>query len=136
MPDGGEDTFWVWAGCCPDPVDCPVHILHLGCEVGNLSRAVVYEHLSDFPVSETPLLQHRPWLVVGEHGLPLTLPLITKCSFTSMGDCSKHCSQPRRRSVCAGRVRAAAAPAAVLQHGCFRGSHLSVGSESRDGDVV
>lgn len=44
----------------------------------------MYGQLFDFPVSETPLLQHRPWLVVGEHGLPLTLPLITKCSFTSM----------------------------------------------------
>lgn len=99
MPGGGEDTFWGWAGCCPGRVDRPVHILHLGCGVDNLSRAVMYGQLFEFPISETALLQHRLWAAVGEHGLSLTLPLITECSFPSVGDSLEHSSQPRRSAV-------------------------------------
>lgn len=33
-----------------------------------LSRAVVYGQPFEFPISETPFWQHRPWLAVGEHG--------------------------------------------------------------------
>lgn len=54
MPSGGEDAFWGCAGCCPDPVDCPVHILPLGSGVDNSSRAVAYGQPFGFPISETP----------------------------------------------------------------------------------
>lgn len=90
VPRGGEGTFWGWAGCCPDPVDCPGHVLHLGRVVDYSSRAVAFGQQFDFPISETAFSQRGLWPVVGECGLSPTLPLVTKRSLTSMGDFLKH----------------------------------------------
>lgn len=98
MLQGGEGTFLGWDGCFPDPVDCPVHVLHLDCVVDKWSQAVVCGQQCDFPVSAPAFLWCGLWLVEEECGLSPDLSLITKLSFSSMGTFFKCSTQQRMRT--------------------------------------